>query len=75
MADLMLPVNLKAPENTGEEPRNRLRKKMTPYHLKSHSVDTGGKLILEIFTNSNQNNKNTLNKYGQTQSAAQKEAR
>lgn len=35
VADLMLPMNLKAPKNTGKEPCDRLREKITPYDLKT----------------------------------------
>ena len=44
VADLMLPMNLKAPENTGIKPCDRLGKEITPYDLERHNVDVGGKL-------------------------------
>lgn len=34
----MLPVNLQSPQNTGEQPCDRLRKKATTHYLKSHSA-------------------------------------
>lgn len=37
VADLMLPMNLKAPEDTSVEPRDCLRKKITCCDLKKHS--------------------------------------
>lgn len=66
MADLMLPVNLKTPENTGKEPCDCLGKKIAPHDLKKtkqktkHSMGVREKLtispsrppsIQRIFTN------------------------
>lgn len=37
VADLMLPMNLKAPQNTGKEPCDCFRKKIPPNNLERHS--------------------------------------
>lgn len=37
-ADLMLPMNLKAPENAGKEPRNSFSKKITCNNLETREI-------------------------------------